>query len=79
MGGHHKLPMKELVGLLEGLDCRDVRTYILSGNAVFRTDRGMGPGLAAQVEKKLGVPTTSRNWNTVSRLIALADELARNE
>lgn len=36
MGGHHKLPMKALAALMEGLGCRDVRTYIRSGNAVFR-------------------------------------------
>lgn len=28
--------------------------------------------LAARVEKTLGVPTTARNWNTVSKLLALA-------
>lgn len=168
VGGHNKLPMKELVVLLEGLGCEGARTYIQSGNAVFRTSRGVGPDLAAdiaatirdrfgfepgvqllavsemeaaarnnpfdttvgkalhlffttvepqapdleglealkstteefllkdgvfylyapdgigrsklaaQVEKKLGVPGTSRNWNTVSRLIALADEVTEN-
>jgi uncharacterized protein (DUF1697 family) len=36
MGGHNKLPMKALAALLEQLGGRDVRTYIQSGNAVFR-------------------------------------------
>ena len=36
VGGHNKLPMKELVRELEGLGLSDVRTYIQSGNAVFR-------------------------------------------
>ncbi len=37
MGGHNILPMKELVKLLEKLGFSDVRTYIQSGNAVFRS------------------------------------------
>ncbi|GIP33748.1 DUF1697 domain-containing protein [Paenibacillus sp. J2TS4] len=31
--------------------------------------------LAAQVDK-LGVPTTTRNWKTISKLVALSDEMA---
>lgn len=30
--------------------------------------------LAAKVEKLLGVPTTARNWNTVSKLLTLANQ-----
>ena len=37
VGGHRKLPMKELVAGLEKLGLSDVRTYIQSGNAVFRS------------------------------------------
>jgi uncharacterized protein (DUF1697 family) len=160
--------MKELVALLEGLGCEDVRTYIQSGNAVFRSRRtpdegfageireaiaarfgfepqvlllsqtmmeravrnnpfdtsvgkalhfgflteepadpdlaaledlkapseewqlkddvfylyapdGIGRSkLAAAVERKLGVSMTARNWNTVSRLMALAAEVTEN-
>jgi uncharacterized protein (DUF1697 family) len=36
MIGKHKMPMKGLVALLEGLNARDVKTYRGSGNAVFR-------------------------------------------
>jgi uncharacterized protein (DUF1697 family) len=32
------LPMKSLVALLNRLGCEDVKTYIQSGNAVFRCD-----------------------------------------
>ena len=35
VGGKNLLPMKQLVALLEELGCRDVKTYIQSGNAVF--------------------------------------------
>jgi uncharacterized protein (DUF1697 family) len=36
VGGSNMLPMKDLKVLLEQNDCADVRTYIQSGNAVFR-------------------------------------------
>ena len=35
VGGHRKLPMKELVVELEKLGLSDVKTYIQSGNVVF--------------------------------------------
>ena len=38
VGGKNILPMKELVTLLEGQGCRNARTYIQSGNAVFESE-----------------------------------------
>jgi uncharacterized protein (DUF1697 family) len=35
VGGKNRLPMKDLVATLENVGCRDVATYIQSGNAVF--------------------------------------------
>jgi len=35
LGARNKLPMKDLVPMLEGAGCSDVQTYIQSGNAVF--------------------------------------------
>jgi uncharacterized protein (DUF1697 family) len=49
VGGKNILPMKELVSLLEGLGCEDVRTYIQSGNAVFRHAGSSAPDLAARI------------------------------
>jgi len=37
VGGNRMLPMKELKALLEKAGCVDVRTYIQSGNVVFRS------------------------------------------
>src|SRR5262245_5088414 len=37
VGGYHKLPMKDLKALIEKIGCTDVRTYIQSGNVVFRS------------------------------------------
>jgi uncharacterized protein (DUF1697 family) len=37
VGGKSILPMKDLVGILEGMGFEGVQTYIQSGNAVFRS------------------------------------------
>ena len=50
VGGHGRLPMKELVGELEDLGHREVRTYIQSGNAVFSSTRTNAARIAAQIE-----------------------------
>jgi uncharacterized protein (DUF1697 family) len=49
VGGKNILPMKELVGILKGLECEDVRTYIQSGNAVFRHAGNSASDLAARI------------------------------
>ncbi|HEX5130890.1 MAG TPA: DUF1697 domain-containing protein [Candidatus Krumholzibacteria bacterium] len=48
VGGSGVLPMKELVAVLEAVGCRNVHTYIQSGNAVFTSDAG-----AARLTKKI--------------------------
>ena len=53
VGGTGKLPMKELVALLEGLGCTDVSTYIQSGNAVFRHRAG-APPLTKKIRAAVG-------------------------
>ena len=42
VGGHNKLPMQSLRGILESLGCEQVCTYIQSGNAVFATRQTTG-------------------------------------
>jgi uncharacterized protein (DUF1697 family) len=58
IGGNYTLPMKGLVELLEGMELSDVRTYIQTGNAVFRSEE-LGPselpeGISAEIEKRYG-------------------------
>lgn len=48
VGGRNVLPMKELVVLLKDLGCRYVRTYIQSGNVVFKTTKSAS-GLSKQI------------------------------
>lgn len=57
VGGHNKLPMQDLRDLLASLGCEDVRTYIQSGNAVFRSTRepdGLAKDIAAAVDERFG-------------------------
>ena len=38
VGGKNKLPMKDLAAMFREMGCSDVRTYIQSGNVLFRAD-----------------------------------------
>jgi uncharacterized protein (DUF1697 family) len=55
VGGHNKVPMKDLVTLLCGLGLQRVRTYIQSGNVVFR-----GSGTAAALVEDIGAAVSRR-------------------
>jgi uncharacterized protein (DUF1697 family) len=58
VGGHSKLPMPDLIEILEELGARDVKTYIQSGNAVFSYEEVVPVELAnrigSKVEKRCG-------------------------
>jgi uncharacterized protein (DUF1697 family) len=58
VGGKNKLPMQDLVTMFEGAGCRDVCTYIQSGNVVFRATEARAskvPSLVARsVADRLG-------------------------
>jgi uncharacterized protein (DUF1697 family) len=49
LGSHNRIAMADLRALVEGLGGADVRTYVQSGNAVFRSKRAAGK-LAAALE-----------------------------
>lgn len=76
LGGKNKLPMKDLVAILERAGCVRVRSYIQSGNVVFEAEPELAAGLAARVsaeiEKRfrLRVPVmlrTARELRAVAR------------
>lgn len=72
VGGTGKLSMKELRSLCEGAGLEDVKTYIQSGNVVFRT------GLSApRVETKLEKTLTARMGRRVGVLVRTGAELDR--
>jgi len=58
VGGHSKLSMADLVGILEGLGAQNVRTYIQSGNAVFQYKEvdttEFAKAISLEVNKKCG-------------------------
>jgi len=58
VGGKNSLPMKELVGILEELGCQNVKTYIQSGNVVFKLSEkniaGLSDRLSAEIKKRRG-------------------------
>jgi len=57
VGGTGALPMAELKAICEGLGFEDVKTYIQSGNVVFRSgdsEKAVGEKLDDALSKKLG-------------------------
>jgi len=54
VGGKNPVPMRELVALFDALGCRDVRTYIQSGNAVFTAKPALAAGLPARFARAFG-------------------------
>jgi len=58
VGGKNLLPMKELVGILDGQGCQRVRTYIQSGNVVFKSSQmtasGLSGNIMAEIKKRHG-------------------------
>ena len=58
VGGKHALPMKELVVLLESLGCRNIKTYIQSGNVVLQSNGKnalqLSSKITAEIKKRRG-------------------------
>lgn len=57
VGGRNSLPMKELSALLAEMGCRDIRTYIQSGNAVFHSDsspKRLAQAMSAGINDRFG-------------------------
>lgn len=67
VGGKNKLPMKGLVELFGAAGCTDVRTYIQSGNVVFRASAQVLEGLPSAIPRaieerfELDVPVVLRS------------------
>jgi len=54
VGGKHKLPMKDLVRVMEAGGFTDVRTYIQSGNVAFRSSADLANTLGPLIEREFG-------------------------
>ena len=56
VGGKNRLPMKDLAAMFVDAGCDGVRTYIQSGNVVFRAD----PALADEIPTLIGASIQRR-------------------
>jgi uncharacterized protein (DUF1697 family) len=54
VGGKNRLSMEALVAMLEAIGCRQVRTYIQSGNAVFKNEEKDVLKLSNQISLAIG-------------------------
>lgn len=76
VGGKNKLPMKELAALFAEAGCRDVETYIQSGNVVFEAPaalvRRVPESLREAIEERFGFPApmTVRSGAELARVVA---------
>src|SRR5262245_9315094 len=74
VGGRKLLPMKDLARLFEGTGCRDVSTYIQSGNVIFRAGAPLLAKLPATLERAIAdrfglrVPVVIRSAAELQRL-----------
>jgi uncharacterized protein (DUF1697 family) len=71
VGGNKRVEMARLRALLEELGCRDVRTYLNSGNAVFSGPRRSEQQLEAAIVKTFGfeVPVVLRTRDELADIV----------
>jgi len=53
VGGHNQVPMTQLRAMFEALGCKQVATYIQSGNVVFDAAKGSPEQFSQKIEKKI--------------------------
>lgn len=76
VGGKNKLPMARLASIFAQVGCKDVRTYIQSGNVVYRATRPLSRRVAGLVssaiadELGLTVPVLTRSARELRDVIA---------
>src|SRR5688572_29029675 len=71
VGGNNKLPMKQLAALLEGLGLLEVRTYIQSGNVVFRSSKGTAAKWSGEIRLAVAERFGFSPWVLVMESAAL--------
>jgi uncharacterized protein (DUF1697 family) len=73
VGGNNMLPMKDLAAMFTKAGANEVRTYIQSGNVVFRAERELSGRIPVAVAKAIAARTPMR----IPILVRTADELRR--
>jgi uncharacterized protein (DUF1697 family) len=72
VGGKNKLPMKDLTEMFATAGCADVRTYIQSGNVLFKA----APALAAQLPAAIAARIAEEFGYQTPVMLRTAAELA---
>lgn len=78
VGGHNKVKMETLRALCESLDLRGSRTYIQSGNIVFRAKQKSLPKLRNDLQDAMGRNFGFRPEIILRTIAKLRDAIARN-
>lgn len=75
VGGRNKLPMRELAAMFVDVGCEDVRTYIQSGNVVFRAPPKIANGIPARIIDAIAashgfqIPVVMRTVSDFDRIV----------
>ena len=84
VGGKNKLPMKDLAAMFVVAGCTDVRTYIQSGNVLFRPeptqDRDIPSLISASILSQFGyrVPVITRTVRELQEIVQANPFLERS-
>lgn len=76
VGGKHIMPMNDLAEIFNVAKCKDVRTYIQSGNVVFTCTDSLAKGLCPTLEKKIeerfgfAAPVVLRSHDQLGRVVS---------
>jgi uncharacterized protein (DUF1697 family) len=71
VGGKNKLPMKDLVEIFEATGCRDVCSYIQSGNVIFSAPTRV----AARLPGRIGAQIATRFGHQPPVILRTAEQL----
>ena len=71
VGGKNKVPMAELKACFEELGCKNVRTYIASGNVMFESDKSSAQ-LTEEIQEAL--PKTFKLDSELIRILVLSSD-----
>jgi uncharacterized protein (DUF1697 family) len=78
VGGKNKLPMKALVDICLETGCKDVRTFIQSGNVIFSANPRVQAKLAGKIAALIAVRFGYRTPVIIRSLDQLSDVVANN-
>jgi uncharacterized protein (DUF1697 family) len=78
VGGKNKLPMKDLAAMFVGAGCTDVRTFIQSGNVVFKASSSLAGKIAKQIADEINARFGYSTPLVIRTTEQLRDALANN-